>query len=143
MDSTFTNLKANTPLLNEITEKIIGSSFSVMNTLGSGFLEKVYENALTIELKQIGLKVIQQKPIEVQYKDHVVGEYMADLLVEDQIIVELKAVQSLQDIHFAQCLNYLKATGFPIGMLLNFGNPELQFRRVVPRKEWKKDTLAQ
>ncbi len=143
MNSTSKDLMIETDSFQKITEKIIGCSFTVMNTLGAGFLEKVYENALSFELSEVGLKVIQQKPIEVRYKKHLVGEYMADLLVEDKIIVELKAVQSLQDVHFAQCLNYLKATGYPVGMLLNFGNPELQFRRVVPRKEWTKNSFPQ
>jgi GxxExxY protein len=123
-------------VLNDTTEKIIGCSFNVINSLGNGFLEKVYENSLSLELRQTGLKVVQQKPIQVEYRKQIVGEYIADLLVEDEILVELKAVQSLEEVHFAQCLNYLKATGFPICMLLNFGRPELQFRRISARKEW-------
>ena len=107
-----------------------------MNSLGSGFLEKVYENALAVELKHNDLKVIQQKPVEVLYRDVLVGEYVADLLVEDKVLVELKSAQGLEDVHYAQCLNYLKATGFEVCLLLNFGKPELQMRRVSARKEW-------
>jgi GxxExxY protein len=83
----------------DITEKIIGCAFTVMNTLGTGFLEKVYENALTIELRNNGLKVVQQKPIEVRYRELLVGEYFADLVVEEKILVELKASQSLDDVY--------------------------------------------
>jgi GxxExxY protein len=123
--------------LNEITEKIIGCGFTVLNSLGSGFLEKVYENALAVELKQAGLSVVQQKRIEIKYRNEVVGDYVADLLVEDKILVELKAVKEFEEIHIAQCLNYLKATGFRICLLMNFGRPELQFRRISARKEWE------
>ena len=122
----------------ETTEKIIGCAFNVMNTLGTGFLEKVYENALAVELQHIGLKVVQQRPIEVRYRDVLVGEYVADMVVEDKVLVELKAVQSLENVHYAQCLNYLKATSFQVCLLLNFGSPELQVRRISPRKEWSK-----
>jgi GxxExxY protein len=95
--------------------------------LGHGFLEKVYENALVIELRRRGLKVSQQAVIKVRYAGQVVGDYYADLLVEDCIIVELKAAESLGDEHFAQLLNYLKATGIEVGLLLNFGSkPEVK-----------------
>lgn len=119
-----------------MTEKIIGCAFSVINSLGCGFLEKVYENALAIELNEAGLAVEQQKPIKILYRDVLVGEYVADLLVEGKVLVELKAAQALEDAHHAQCLNYLKATGNPVCLLLNFGRPELQIRRVSARKEW-------
>lgn len=119
----------------EITEKIIGCAFTVMNTLGSGFLEKVYENALAVEMRQNGLVVVQQKLIEIRYRDVSVGEYVADLLVENQVLVELKATKDLEDVFYAQCLNYLKATGFKVCILLNFGKPELQVRRISSRKE--------
>lgn len=120
----------------EITEKIIGCAYAVSNMLGCGFLEKVYENALAHELRLNGMKVEQQKPIKIYYKDMLVGEYVADLLVEDQILVELKAVQGLEDVHYAQCLNYLRATKLGVCLLLNFGKPKLQIRRVSARKEW-------
>jgi GxxExxY protein len=122
----------------DITEKVIGCAFTVMNTLGSGFLEKVYENALAEELKHAGLKVVQQYPIGVQYRESIVGEYIADLMVEDKILVELKASQSFEDVHYAQCLNCLKATGFKVCLLMNFGKPDLQVKRISARKEWSK-----
>ena len=129
---------APTAVFFDITEKIISCAFTVINTLGSGFLEKVYENALAIELSHMKLQVVQQKPIEIRYREILIGEYVADLLVEDKVLVELKAVQGLEDIHYAQCLNYLKATGFKVCLLLNFGKPELQVRRISARKEWSK-----
>ena len=101
------------------------------NTLGVGFLEKVYENALVHELRKQGLKVEQQLPIEVWYDGVVVGHYQADLLVEGSVILELKAVTALDTVHFAQCMNYLKATGLTLGLLINFGKPKLEIKRVV------------
>ncbi len=104
-----------------ITERIIGCAFQVGNKLGSGFMEKVYENALAHELRKAGLHVEQQLPIEVWYDGIIVGEYVADLVVEGVILVELKAIQSLDSIHTAQCINYLAATKLPICLLINFG----------------------
>ena len=118
-------------LLDQITEKIIGCVHHVSNALGSGFLEKVYENALAVELRLNGLKVVQQQRIEVSYKDVLVGDYVADLLVEDCVIVEVKAVKSLDDIHSAQCLNYLKATSLSVCLLVNFGVPKTLVKRIV------------
>ncbi|MGB7324514.1 MAG: GxxExxY protein [Rubripirellula sp.] len=115
--------------LNALTEKIIGCAYQVSNTLGSGFLEKVYENALAIELRKNGLRVMQQAPIKVLYDANVVGEYFADLLVSNVVIVELKAVSGISDVFAAQCLNYLKATGLPICLLLNFGKPRIEVKR--------------
>ncbi len=115
----------------EITEKIIGCSFTVSNILGCGFLEKVYENALAHELRKNGLKVNQQHKITVKYDGIIVGEYVADILIEDQVIVELKACKNLEDVHLAQCINYLKATGLHICLLLNFGTPKIQIKRVI------------
>jgi GxxExxY protein len=106
--------------LNEVTRKIIGAAFQVCNTLGPGFLEKVYENALSHELRKTGLNVRQQHPIRVFYDGVVIGEYVADIMVEDLVIVEIKAIKMLEDIHSAQCINYLKATRKPVGLLLNF-----------------------
>ncbi len=117
--------------INRVTEKIINCVYRVSNTLGSGFLEKVYENALVIELKQNGLRVIQQHSVTVFYNAISVGDYTADLLVEDQVIVELKAVKMLDDTHSAQCMNYLKATGFKICLLINFGKPRVDIKRIV------------
>jgi GxxExxY protein len=132
----------NIPELNQLTEKIIGCSFAVINSLGSGFLEKVYENALVVELRHAGLNVVQQKPVKILYRDVLVGEYIADLSVDNRVLVELKAIQALDDVHHAQCLNYLKATGFEVCLLLNFGKPELQVRRISARKEWLKSNIS-
>jgi GxxExxY protein len=117
--------------LNKITEKIIHCAFQVSNTLGIGFLEKVYENAIAFELRDIGLSVQQQTPILVNYKENVVGEYSADLLVEKSVLVELKAVKNLDEIHLAQCMNYLKATGYKICLLINFGTKHVQIKRII------------
>ncbi|MCI0525423.1 MAG: GxxExxY protein [Acidobacteria bacterium] len=105
-----------------ITEIIIGRAFEVQNKLGPGFLEKVYENALCIELKKKGLKVKQQEPIKVWYEGQIIGDYIADLWVEDRIIVELKAVQSLTKQHELQLVNQLTATKVDSGLLINFGS---------------------
>ncbi len=112
----------------ELTGQIIKAFYTVYNTLGYGFLEKVYENALAIELKGMGLQVAQQAVIEVCYKNVIVGRYEADLLVKDAVIVEFKAVRELAEEHEAQLLNYLKATRYEVGLLLNFG-PKPTFMR--------------
>ena len=117
--------------INEITYKINGAVYEVFRVLGHGFLEKVYENALMIELQKCGLSARQQIPIKVNYKGAKVGDYYADMLVEDKVIVELKAVESIQKIHEAQLLNYLKATGFKIGLLVNFTYPKAEIKRFV------------
>ena len=103
-----------------ITDKIIKAAYKVHKTLGFGFLEKVYENALAIELRRMGLKAEQQKPLTVWYEGEVVGEYFIDILVEEKVIVELKAVKKLVDIHEIQVLNYLKGCQLKVGLLLNF-----------------------
>jgi GxxExxY protein len=121
----------NADMLNALSERIIGCAFTVANRLGSGFLEKVYENALAHELRKAGLTVAQQQGVSVVYDDVIVGEYAADLLVEAAIVVELKAVRALDDIHQAQCMNYLRATGMHLCLLLNFGRPRLEIRRIV------------
>jgi GxxExxY protein len=115
--------------LDEITEKIIGCAYKIMNELGCGFLEKVYENALAHEIRKLGMKVEQQKKIKVYYDKIEVGNYEPDLLVEELVIIELKTVKSLEDVHKAQCLNYLKATGYKICLLLNFGTPKVEVKR--------------
>jgi GxxExxY protein len=117
--------------LNEITERVIGCAYVVSNTLGHGFLEKVYENALAHELRKAGLAVVQQRGIKIRYDGVVVGDYVADLLVEGAVLVELKAVKILDDVHVARCLNYLKATGLKICLLFNFGTSKVQLRRIV------------
>jgi len=117
--------------LNRVSEIIIGCAFRVGNTLGCGFLEKVYENALALELKKAGLDVVQQQKIQVLYDDAVVGDYEADLVVNDQIIVELKAVRDLNPVHRAQCFNYLRATRLKLCLLINFGNPRVEIKRII------------
>ena len=104
-----------------ITEKIIGCAYRVGSKLGCGFLEKCYENALVYELHKLGLRVQQQVPLKVWYEDVVVGEYVADLIVEDVVLVELKAISGLESIHSAICINYLTATRLPVCLLINFG----------------------
>ena len=112
-----------------LTERIIGCAFRVANTLGPGFLEKVYENALAHELRKDGLSVIQQNSIEVHYDGILVGNFVADLLVEGAVILELKATKDFNDFYAAQCLNYLKATNLSVCLLLNFGRAKLEVRR--------------
>jgi GxxExxY protein len=121
----------NSHKVNAITEKIIGSSYKVMNELGNGFLEKVYENALAYELRTSALKTEQQKKLKVFYKNFEVGKYEPDLVVENTVIVGLKTVNSLENSHRAQCLNYLKATGLKICLLINFGKPKVEVKRVA------------
>jgi GxxExxY protein len=118
-------------MLDQITERIIGCVHQVSNTLGSGFLEKVYENALAVELARAGLRVAQQRRIEVRYRDVLVGEFVADILVEECVIIEIKAVKSFEDIHTAQCVNYLKATGLQVCLLVNFGSSKAMVKRIV------------
>jgi GxxExxY protein len=117
--------------LNVITHRIIGCAFAVGNGLGPGFLEKVYENALAHDLTKAGLIVEQQRPINVIYDNVEVGHYVADLLVNDSVLVEIKAIRALDDVHFAQCLNYLTATRLKLCLLLNFGTPKIQIKRIV------------
>ena len=114
----------------DLTEKIIKAFFAVYNTLGYGFLEKVYENALFIELKKSGLYVEKQKQIKVFYKDNEVGVYFADLSVENAVIIELKAAEGISEEHEFQLINYLKATEIEVGLLLNFGKKP-EFKRKV------------
>lgn len=115
--------------LNEVTKRIIGCAFAVSNGLGAGFLEKVYENALAYELRKSGLHAQRQQPIKVVYDGVIVGDYLADIVVEDSVIIELKAVKAFDDVHFAQCINYLKATGMKICLLINFGQPKIEIKR--------------
>jgi GxxExxY protein len=115
--------------LNAITEKIIGCAFAVSNGLGVWFLERVYQNALVHELRKAGLKAEPERPVEVSYDGVVVGHFQPDVVVEDTVIVELKATKDHDDLFTAQCLNYPKATGKPICLLLNFGRPRLDIKR--------------
>ena len=120
-----------TEKINDITYTINGAVYEVNKVLGAGFLEKVYEKALIIELLVRGLRAESQVPIKVSYKNEVVGEYFADIVVEGQVIIELKAVDQLQKIHEAQLLNYLKATSYKIGLLINFTHPKAEIKRFV------------
>lgn len=113
-----------------ITVAILKVYYEVYNELGYGFLEKVYQNAMYLELKSLGYKVEAQKQIKVYFKKQLVGDYYTDLLVEDKVIVELKACEILMNVHYAQIMNYLKATPIEVGMLLNFGE-EPKFKRFI------------
>ncbi len=124
-------MNADEAVLDHLTSRIIGSAMTVSNGLGTGFLEKVYENALAHELQKAGLSVLQQRNVTVMYDGVIVGDYAVDLLVEEAVIVELKAVKAIAEIHRAQCINYLRATGLRVCLLFNFGNPRLEIRRVV------------
>jgi len=115
----------------DLTYKVIGCAMEVHRELGYGFLEKVYENAMMVQLKKEGVEAKQQQGVSVQFAGETVGEYFADILIEDKIIVELKAVDSLIKPHFAQVLNYLKATNIKVGLLLNFGPQGLQHKRFI------------
>ncbi len=124
-------MNTNSDQVNALSHRIIGCALTVSNTLGAGFVEKVYENALAHELRKNGMRVVQQGPIQVTYDGVVVGDYTADLLVDGSVIVELKAVRALDNVHIAQCMNYLKATGLTLCMLINFGKPRMEFQRIV------------
>ena len=115
----------------KLTEKIIKIFYKVYNKLGYGFLEKVYENAMMFEFKREGIPAVSQFAIKVLYENEIVGEYFADIMVEDTIIIELKAIDSLKKVHEAQLLNYLKATGTKIGFLVNFTYPKAEIKRFV------------
>jgi len=114
-----------------ITEKIIGCAMKVSNTLGVGYLEKVYENALVVELARAGLSVEQQKPLKVTYEGVIVGDFAADIIVNASVLIELKAAKIIDQTHQAQLLNYLRATGIKIGLILNFGTSRLGVKRMV------------
>jgi GxxExxY protein len=117
--------------INLLSKRIIGCALSVLHGLGTGYLEKVYERALAHELRKGGLVVSQQHPMVVRYDGVVVGEYAVDLLVEHSVLVELKVAKAIDEIHLAQCLNYLKGTGLQLCLLLNFGKPRLEIKRIV------------
>ena len=127
--------------LDKLTERIIGCAHTVSNTLGIGFVEKVYENSHAHEMRKDGLKVLQQYPIKVVYDGITVGEFFIDMLVADLVLVELKAASALTDEHLAQALNYLRATGLPACLLINFGQPRIQIRRLHPSPTWKSPNL--
>ena len=125
------NADSNHEAINALTATIISAAHTVSNALGAGFLEKVYENALAIELGKCGLSLSRQHRINVKYDGHVVGEYIADFLVAETVLIEVKAVTGLDNIHAAQCMNYLKATGLRICLLINFGRPRVEVKRIV------------
>ncbi len=117
--------------INDLTYKLNGAIFEVNRVLGPGFLEKVYENALMMELRSQGINAESQVPIKVHYKGNVVGDYFADIIVENLILMELKASERLDKIHEAQLLNYLHATGYKVGLLVNFTHPKAVIKRFV------------
>lgn len=124
--------------INELTKKIIDCAYEVSNTLGTGFVEKVYENAYVHEMrKDSSISVLQQYPITVKYDGVAVGDFFADLLVNKRVLIELKVVSKLNDIHMAQALNYLRATGFETCLLINFGKTRIEVRRLYPSPRWK------
>ena len=118
-------------LYEDITREIIGSAFEVYKKLGYGFLEKVYERALVVELKERSINFEVQKPIRISYKGQNVGDYVADLLVDEKVIVELKVEKEYNPRHEAQLINYLKATGLKVGLLINFGHDKCRPKRIV------------
>ncbi len=116
---------------NNLSRRVIGCALEVSNTLGPGFFEKIYEKALCIEFEKNGIDFQTQKSVNVIYKGSLVGEYITDIIVEDKLLLELKAVSALCSEHEAQLMNYLKATGLSVGLLLNFGKPKLGIKRMV------------
>jgi len=117
----------------DITESILECGFEISNELGIGFLESVYENALIIALRQKGMRVDQQVPLSVSFRGEPIGRFQIDLLVDHQVIVELKAAKSLAPEHQMQILNYLRASGLPVALFMNFGTPKLEYRRFANR----------
>lgn len=117
----------------EITETVIGAAFEVHNTLGYGFLEKVYQKAMQVELKNRGVVAELETPIKVEFKGHTVGNYFADLLVEEKVVVELKVAEKYKSKDEAQLINELKATGIKVGLLINFGREKVEFKRLAYR----------
>jgi len=120
-----------------ITRDVIGCAFEVINELGAGFLESVYEKALLLALRQKGLSALSQHPARVMFRGECVGDFYADIFVEDKVIVELKAVKAITPEHQAQIINYLNATGIEVGLLINFGNPKLEYKRFTRSKDYE------
>ena len=118
----------------DITGRVLKCAFDVQKTLGCGFLEKVYENAMMAAFGEEGLEAAQQVPLRAHYRGVLVGDYVADIIVARVVLVEIKATQENPPIYVAQVLNYLKATGLPVGLLLNFGRPRLYYRRLALRQ---------
>ena len=115
----------------KLSQRVIGCAFEVSNTLGAGFFEKVHEKALCVELEKTVLAYVCQKPVRVEYKGVSVGEYIADIIVDGKLLLELKALSKLCRDHEAQLMNFLKATGLSVGLLLNFGRPRLEIKRMI------------
>jgi GxxExxY protein len=124
-------MNADNTELNSLSEKVLAAIFEVSNTLGAGFLEKVYQRALLRELGLRGIRATAEASFAISYKGHSVGEYFADMLVEDELIVELKCVERLANEHMAQCLNYLRASGRALCLLVNFQKPKVEWKRIV------------
>ena len=120
-----------------ITRTVIGCAFEVINELGAGFLESVYEKAMLLALRQKGVSVLSQHPVKVIFRGECVGEFYADIFIEGKVIVELKAVKAIAPEHQAQVINYLNATGIEVGLLINFGNPRLEYKRFTRSKDYK------
>src|SRR5208283_1624335 len=120
-----------------ITRTVIGCTFEVINELGAGFLESVYEKALLLALRQKGLSALSQHPVKVMFRGECVGDFCADIFVEGKVIVELKAVKAIAPEHQAQIINYLNATGIEVGLLINFGNPKLEYKRFTRSADYK------
>ena len=123
----------------QITKSVIGCAFEVINELGAGFLESVYEKALLLALRQKGLSAISQHPVKVLFRGECVGDFYADIFVEEKVIVELKAVKAVAPENQAQIINYLNATGIEVGLLINFGNPKLEYKRFTRSKNVNMD----
>jgi len=119
------------------TKAVIGCAFEVINELGAGFLESVYEKALLLALQQKGVVAVSQQACKVMFRGECVGDFYADILVEGKVIVELKAVKAIAPEHQAQIINYLNATGIEVGLLINFGNPRLEYKRFTRSKDYK------
>ena len=115
----------------ELVYEVVGCAMKVHRELGYGFLEKVYENSMMVLLNKKSIKAKQQFPVPVHFENVIVGEYFADFMIEDKILVELKTVEKITNVHFAQVLNYLKATGIKLGLLINFGPRKLEYERIV------------
>lgn len=121
----------------ELTKAILGCAFEVSNQLGAGFLESVYQKAMQVALRSHGLATHVEHPIKVMFQGECVGDFYADILVENKVIVELKAVKALAPEHQAQVVNYLNATGIEVGLLINFGNPKLEYKRFSMSKKFQ------
>jgi GxxExxY protein len=123
-------IKTDSLLHKELTDKVLGACFEVVHELGAGFLESVYEKALIVALIQKGLHVEAQVPLKVKFRGVIVGDFFVNILVENKVIIELKSVSAIRPEHQAQVINYLKATGIDVGLLVNFGNSKLEYRRL-------------